>query len=379
MHATNKNCETSMNNYLGFLKKEFYHIIRDFRTLLLLFGLPVIQILIFGYVIRNEILDVKIAILDKSKDAVTREITHKILSSDFFILKEYISNTEDIDEIFEKGKVKEVIIFEPGFAEKLEKYGSADIQLLADASDPNSASLVINYTQGIIANYMEGINQLVMKPLQIIPRVRMMYNPELKSSFMFVPGTMAMILMLVSAMMTSISIVREKEFGTMEALLVSPLKPLQIILGKVTPYVLLSFVNAVTIIFLGYLVFGLPVRGSLILLLAATILFITLSLSLGILISTFSRSMQVAMFISVFALMLPTILLSGFIFPIENMPEILQWLSYIVPPRYFVTIIRNIMLKGTDLIHIWKEITVILGMILLFITLSVMKFKTRLE
>ena len=368
-----------MKNYLGFLKKEFYHIIRDFRTLLLLFGLPVIQILIFGYVIRNEILDVKIAVLDKSKDEVTREITSKILSSEFFILKEYINKTEDIDEIFKDGKVKEVIIFESGFAEKLEKYGSADIQLLADASDPNSASLVINYTQGIIANYVEGINQQVKLPFQIVPRVRMMYNPELKSAFMFVPGTMAMILMLVSAMMTSISIVREKEFGTMEALLVSPLKPLQIILGKVTPYVLLSFVNAVTIIFLGYLVFGLPVRGSIILLLAVSILFITLALSLGILISTFSRSQQVAMFISVFALMLPTILLSGFIFPIENMPEILQWLSYIVPPRYFVEIIRNIMLKGTDLIHIWAETSVILGMTLLFITLSVIKFKTRLE
>ncbi len=368
-----------MENYLGFLKKEFYHIIRDFRTLLLLFGLPVVQILIFGYVIRNEILDVKVAILDNSKDEVTREITGKILSSGFFILKENISKTEDIDRVFKDGNVKEVIIFETDFAGKLEKYGNADIQLIADASDPNSASLVINYTQGIIANYIKGINRDINLPLQIIPRVRMMYNPELKSAFMFVPGTMVMILMLVSAMMTSISIVREKEFGTMEALLVSPLKPLQIILGKVTPYILLSFVNAVTIIILGYLVFGLPVRGSIILLLAESILFITLALSLGILISTFSRSQQVAMFISMFTLMLPTILLSGFIFPIENMPEILQLLSYIVPPRYFVTIIRNIMLKGTNLSQIWAETSVILGMTVLFISLSVIKFKTRLE
>ena len=368
-----------MKNYLGFLKKEFYHIIRDFRTLMLLFGLPVVQILIFGYVIRNEILDVKVAILDNSKDEVTREITSKILSSDFFILKDNINITKDIDKIFKDGEVKEVIIFESDFAEKLEKYGSADIQLLADASDPNSASLVVNYTQGIIANYIKGINLQIKQPLQIVSRVRMMYNPELKSAFMFVPGTMAMILMLVSAMMTSISIVREKEFGTMEALLVSPLKPLQIILGKVSPYVLLSFVNAVSIIFLGYLVFGLPIRGSIILLLAVSILFITLALSLGILISTFSRSMQIAMVISVFTLMLPTILLSGFIFPIENMPEILQWLSYIVPPRYFVTIIRNIMLKGTDLAHIWPETSVIIGMTLVFITLSALKFKIRLE
>jgi ABC-2 type transport system permease protein len=295
------------------------------------------------------------------------------------VLQEIISKTEDIDKIFKQGKIKEVIIFESDFAKKLEKYGSADIQLLADASDPNSASLVVNYTQGIIANYLKGINENIKQSLQIVPKIRMMYNPELKSAFMFVPGTMAMILMLVSAMMTSISIVREKEFGTMEALLVSPLKPVHIILGKVSPYILLSFVNAITIILLGYYVFGLPIRGSIILLLAVTILFITLALSLGILISTLSRNKQIAMFISVFALMLPTILLSGFIFPIENMPKILQWLSYIVPPRYFITIIRNIMLKGTDFIHIWVETAVILGMTLMFIAVSVIKFKIRLE
>jgi len=368
-----------MKYFIGFVKKEFLHIIRDFRTLLLLFGLPVIMILVFGYVIRNEIVDVKVAILDNSKDEVTMEITNKILSSGFFILKENINKSADIEKIFKTGKIKEVIIFEPGFARKLEKYGSADVQLIADASDPNSASLVVNYTQAIIADYIKEINVQVKQPLQIIPEVRMMYNPELKSAFMFVPGTMAMILMLVSAMMTSISIVREKEFGTMETLLVSPLKPLHIILGKVTPYVLLSFVNAVTIILLGYFVFGLPVRGSIFLLLAESILFITLALSLGILISTFSRSQQVAMFISIFTLMLPTILLSGFIFPIENMPVILQWISYIVPPRYFIIIIRNIMLKGTDFMHIWVETSVILGMTLLFITLSVVKFKARLE
>jgi ABC-2 type transport system permease protein len=368
-----------MKYFFGFVKKEFLHIIRDYRTLLLLFGLPVVMILVFGYVIRNEIIDVNVAILDHAKDEVTMEITNKILSSDFFILMENIDKSADIDKIFKTGKIKEVIIFEAGFARKLEKYGSAGIHLIADASDPNSASLVVNYTQAIIADYVKEMNIQMSGPLQIIPKVRMMYNPELKSAFMFVPGTMAVILMLVSAMMTSISIVREKEFGTMETLLVSPLKPVHIILGKVTPYVLLSFVNAVTIILMGYFVFGLPVRGSVILLLAESILFIILALSLGILISTFSRSQQVAMFISAFTLMLPTILLSGFIFPIENMPAILQWISYIVPPRYFIAIIRNIMLKGTDFIHIWKETTVIFGMALFFLIVSAVKFKTRLE
>ncbi len=368
-----------MKHFLGFVKKEFFHIIRDFRTLMLLFLLPVVQILIFGYVIRNEILDVKIAVLDNSKDEVTREITNKIISSGFFILEENIDKTTDIDKTFKRGSIKEIIIFEHDFAKKLEKYGTADIQLLTDASDPNSASLIINYTRGIIINYLKEINKMAGHPLKIIPKARMMYNPELKSAFMFVPGTMAMILMLVSALMTSISIVREKESGTMETLLVSPLKPFQIVLGKVTPYVLLSFINAVTIILLGYYVFGLPVQGSVALLLAESILFISLALSLGIFISTFSKNQQVAMFISVIALMLPTILLSGFIFPIENMPGILQVLSCIVPPRYFITIVRNIMLKGTDFSYIWQETTIIAGMTLLFITLSVLKFKTRLE
>jgi ABC-2 type transport system permease protein len=368
-----------MKHFIGFVKKEFLHIIRDFRTLMLLFLLPVAMILIFGYVIRNEILDVKIAVLDNSKDEVTREITGKILSSDFFLLYENIYKTDDIHNTFKKGRIKEIIIFEPDFGMKLEKSGYAQMQLLADASDPNSASLSINYTQGIIINYLKGINKNIEQPLRIIPRVRMMYNPELKSSFMFVPGTMAMILMLVSALLTSISIVREKESGTMETLLVSPLKPIQIVLGKVTPYVILSVVNAITIILLGYYVFGLPVRGSFVLLLAESILFITLALSLGIFISTFSNSQQVAMFISVIGLMLPTILLSGFIFPIENMPVILQWLSCVVPPTYFISIIRNIMLKGTDFSYIWFETLVIAGITLLFITLSIIKFKTRLE
>lgn len=196
---------------------------------------------------------------------------------------------------------------------------------------------------------------------------------------MFVPGTMALILMLISAMMTSISIAREKEMGTMEVLLVSPLKPLQIILGKVTPYVALSFINAVTIIILGNTVFDVPVKGSLLLLMGESLLFILLALSLGILISTVSKTQQVAMFISLFALMLPTILLSGFIFPIESMPEVLQWISAIMPPRWFIVIIKNIMLKGAGLAFVWKETLILIAMITFFIIMSVKKFKIRLE
>ena len=368
-----------MKHFLGFVKKEFLHILRDFRTLIVLFGLPVVQILIFGFVIRNEIQDVKIALLDHSKDEITLELTNKILSSGFFVLHNNLSSNAEIEDVFRKGKVREIIIFERNFAARLEREGKAAIQIIADASDPNSASLVVNYTIGILSDYLKKLNKAAIMPLQIDPQVRMMYNPDLRSSFMFVPGTMALILMLVSAMMTSISIAREKELGTMEVLLVSPLRPVQIIVGKVMPYILLSCINAIVIISLGYFVFGLPIKGNLLLLFGETILFITLALSLGILISTMAKSQQVAMFISVFALMLPTVLLSGFIFPIENMPKILQLLTYIVPPRYFIEILRSIMLKGTDFINVWKQTTVLLGMTSVFILVSVLKFKIRLE
>jgi len=368
-----------MNRFWPFVKKEFFHIFRDPRTMLILFGMPIAQILIFGYVVTNEIKDVRIGIFDQSKDEVTREITNKILSSGYFLLNNNLNTDKNIEEIFKEGKVKEVIIFESDFEKKLISNGSAAIQLIADASDANTANLIVNYTQAIIFDYIKKKNAEVEFPLKIIPEVRMLYNEEMKGVYMFVPGTMALILMLISAMMTSISIAREKELGTMEVLLVSPLRPAQIVLGKVTPYVVLSFINAVTIILLGYFVFDVPVKGSIVLLLAESMLFILLALSIGIFISTVIKSQQMAMFISMFALMMPTILLSGFIFPIENMPEILQWFSYIIPPRWFIIIIKNIMLKGTGFLYVWKETLILSVMIMFFIALSIKKFKIRLE
>lgn len=368
-----------MKRFIGFVRKEFYHILRDKRTMIILFGMPVAQMLLFGFVITNEIRNVNIAILDKSRDEVTKEITSKILSSGYFKLYGYLDSDVQIEEKFRQGKVNEVMIFEEGFDRKLEREGHANIQLIVDATDANLARIVVNYTASIVSNYLQIVNKDISIPLQIKPQIRMLYNEELKSVYMFVPGIMAMILMLISALLTSISIVREKELGSMEVLLVSPLKPLQIIIGKVTPYVLLSFINAVIIILLGYFVFDMPVKGSLLLLLAESILFIIMALSLGILVSTLTNNQQKAMFISMLGLMLPTILLSGFIFPVDNMPRILQWLSYIVPPKYFITITKNCMIKGTGFMYIWKETLVIVAMTLFFITLSVKKFKTRLE
>ncbi|MGE0089219.1 MAG: ABC transporter permease [Bacteroidales bacterium] len=368
-----------MNRFWGFVKKEFHHIFRDYRTMLILFGMPVAQILIFGYVVSNEIKDIRIAVYDKSNDNVTKEITNKIVSSRFFILDRNINSDSQIEEAFRTGNIREVIIFEPQFAEKLKRDGKASINILADASDANTANIVSNYTSAIIRNYMK--NEIIKGdlPFEINTNVQILYNKELKGVYMFVPGTMALILMLVSAMMTSISIAREKEMGTMEVLLVSPLRPLPIVLGKVIPYIGLAFANAVVIIALSYFVFGMPINGSLILLLFETLLFILMALSLGILISTVSNSQMVAMFISMFALMLPTMLLSGFIFPIENMPKVLQWLSSIMPARYFIVIVKNIMIKGSGLLVIWKETLFIIGLTILFLAISVKKFKVRLE
>lgn len=368
-----------MKRFNGFILKEFHHIFRDKRTLLILFGMPIVQMMLFGYVISNEIRDVRIAVLDHAKDNTTRRIIDKLTSTGYFIVEQNLQNEDDIEKAMRSGDIKEVVIFEPEFGQKLEREGNAAVHVITDASEANTASMMYNYTASIIQDFINKENRNVSQPMRINVETRMMYNESNQSVYMFVPGTMAMILMLISALLTSISIVREKEMGTMEILLASPLKPIQIVVGKVTPYVLLSLVNAISIIALGHFVFGLPIAGSLLLLMGECILFIMMSLSLGILISTATNSQQIAMIISMLALMLPTILLSGFIYPVENMPKILQWLSYIVPPRYFIIIIKNVMLKGTDFTFVWKETLVLAGATIFFLLASARRFKIRLD
>jgi ABC-2 type transport system permease protein len=347
--------------------------------MIILFGMPVVQVLIFGFAITTDIRDAKISILDHSKDYMTQDITRKLLSSGYFVLSENLNSEKDIETSFRKGKIKEVVIFENHFAENFEKNQKAHIQLIADASDPNTANLIVNYTSSIINDYQEELLKLSPVPVTITSEVKMLFNPELKSVFMFVPGTITILLMLISAMMTSISIVREKEMGTMEVLLVSPLKPAQIIIGKVIPYFLFSFIIAVIILLMGFVIFKMPMQGSYLLLLGETILFIIMALSLGILISTLTRTQQVAMMISMVALMLPTMLLSGFIYPIENMPVVLQWVCQLMPPKWFIIIIKSIILKGSSFSYIWKETLILFLMTLLFIFISIKKFKIRLQ
>ncbi len=369
-----------MKRFLGFVKKEFLHIFRDYRTMIILFGIPAAQILLFGFVVSMDVKDAKVAFLDLSKDETTQKISDKICSSGFFQKAENLVKYEDIDKILRSGKAKAVFVFEKDFGHNLISEGKASLIIITDGSEPNMATLITNYASAIISDFnRELAGTTVGQPQLVQPEVRMFYNPALKGHFMFVPGVITLIMILICALMTSITITREKEFGTMEVLLVSPLKPIQIILGKVAPYFLLSFVNIIVILVLSRLAFDLPIKGSLILLLAECMLYILMSLSLGILISIVSKTMQQAIFISLVGLMLPTILLSGFIFPIENMPKIYDWISSLLPPRYFIVIIKNIMIKGTGFFYVWKETLILIIFTLVFIGVSIKKFKIRLQ
>lgn len=368
-----------MKQFKGFVKKEFLHIIRDVRSMMILFGIPVIQILLFGYVLTNEVRDANISVLDNSSDHVSQQLVSRLSASGYFRVSSHLDSPLHIEQELKSGRARLVVVIDPGMAQAIAGQQATSIQIIADASDPNTANMLVSYINAIITGFAQELMPAPANAVHVDQHYLMLYNEELKGAFMFVPGTMALILMLLSAMMTSISIAREKEMGTMEVLLVSPLRPMQIILGKVTPYIAMAFLNAVVIITLGILVFEMPILGSLTLLMAQSLLFICMALALGILISTMAPSQQVAMFISMFALMLPTILLSGFIFPIANMPWWLQEFSRIIPARYFIVIIRNIMLKGAGFEFVWKETLVLAIMLVAFIIISIRKFKIRLE
>lgn len=369
-----------MNAFWEFVRKEIFHILREYRTLLVLFGMPIAQVILFGFAIRTEINDASIGIYDRSKDYVTREIINKLLSTGYYQIEEYSNDFFDIEQAFKEGKIDQMIVFEPNFAEKLYKYGNAEVQLINDGSNPNAAKLLSAYTTSILLDYQNNLTQsTIQAKILVNPEVRMLFNPEMKSVYMFVPGLIAFILLLVCALLTSIAITREKELGNMEILLVSPLRPSTIIIGKVLPYIILSFINAISILILAVWIFELPIVGSLWLLLGEIVLFIITSLSLGILISTIANTQQVAMMVSLAGLMMPTILLSGFIFPIEEMPTFLQIISYIIPARWFLIIAKGIMLKGLGISHLWLETLILIGMTTVLIILSIKNFKIRLD
>jgi ABC-2 type transport system permease protein len=252
------------------------------------------------------------------------------------------------------------------------------VQLIGDATDPNVSATLGNYAGAVIYDYARELAGAQVPPLSIETDIRMLYNPQMKGSYNFVPGVMAMVLMLVCAMMTSISIVREKEMGTLEVILVSPIVPMRVIIAKMVPYLLLSIVNVASILLLSVYVLDVPVRGDLVLLVSECILFTITVLSLGLLISTVAGSQQVAMIISLMGLFLPTIMLSGFMFPIENMPVLLQVLSNVVPAKWFFYVVKSVMIKGLGFEHVWKETLILAGMAVFLLGVSLKKFKVRL-
>ena len=352
---------------------------RDRRTLMILFGMPVAQVLLFGFVLTNEIKDASIAVLDHSGDSESIALLNKLSSSGYFHIDQMLKSEEELEPAFRKGKIKLAVIIPPDFAALSAKEG-AGIQLIGDASDPNTATTLINYVGAIVQDFQQRQigSGVTNTGYMINTETRMRYNPDQKGAFNFVPGVMTLILMLVSAMMTSITIAREKELGTMEILLVSPLRPLQIILGKTTPYLVLSMVNAMVVVILGILVFGMPMAGSAVLLAAECLLYMFVALSLGIFISTKVKDQMSAMFISALGLMMPTVLLSGFIFPRESMPVPLQVIGSAIPATWFNPIVKGIMIKGVGLDVLWKHTLVMGGMALVFLTLSLRNFKDRL-
>ncbi len=368
-----------MKQFLVFVRKEWYHILRDPKTLFILFGMPIVQITIFGFALTNEVKNAKIAILDPSKDIATTTLINRIDASKYFEVKNYLVSNKELEKYFEEGKIKLAIIFPQNFNQSLSHTNTAQIQIIADASDPNTATILTNYASAIIQDWQNDLNKNRKLPYSIHAEIRMLYNPELKGAFNFVPGVMAMVLMLVSTLMTSIAIVREKELGMMEVLLVSPLKPITIILAKTIPYLLLSLVNIVSILLLSVFALDLPIQGSIPLLVGLSLLFTITSLSLGILISSVTNSQQVAMLISLMGLFLPTLMLSGFMFPIENMPMPLQWISNLVPAKWYYFIVKAVMIKGLGIQSIWKETCILLSMTIFFLIISIKKYKVRLS
>jgi len=347
--------------------------------MMILLLMPIIQIILFGFALTTEVKDTQVAVLVPTNDEASSRIIDKLDASAYFDVVAKIHTTDEIQPIFRDAKAKLVVVFEDHFGEKLRHNGTAHIQLLADATDPNAATSFTFYASNIINSYQQELMGENKNPYQITPEVKMLFNPQMKSSFNFVPGVLGMIMLLICAMMTSIAIVREKEMGTMEILLVSPMKPIYIILSKITPYFVLSCVNFATIMLLSVFVLGVPIAGSFMSLVAVSLLYIFVSLSFGLLVSTITDSQQAAMLVSGMGLMIPVMLLSGMMFPIENMPLPLQWLSCIVPARWYIAAVKAIMIEGLGITSVLKEVGILCLMGTILVTISLKKFKVRLE
>ena len=369
----------NMKQLIAFIRKEFYHVFRDRRTLLILFGIPIAQIILFGQALSSEVKNIGIAVLDEANNTYSQQITHRLQASPYFKLKEPLFRYDQVEDQFKRGTIKAALIFPPDFGKDLYTPSGTPLQLITDGSDPNTAKTVQNYFSAMVASYQQELNPAVQMPYQITVENRMLYNEEQNGSMNFVPGVIALVFMIVSTALTSVAVVREKELGTMEILLVSPFNPLKILIAKAVPYLILSLINFTVILLLSVYMLDVPIRGNLLLLYAESTLFIIICLSLGLLISTVTASQQTAMLIAMMGMMLPTAFFTGFMFPIENMPLVFQGIAKVFPSSYYYAIVKKVMLKGLDFSYIWKETLILIAMAVLFLTLAMKKFKIRLQ
>ncbi len=367
-----------MKQFFVFIRKETKHILRDVYTLVILLLMPIVLLLILGYAVTNDMRNTPFVVLDESKSSLSENFIRKLSNNGYFSLTGYLTSAAQIDEAFNKGKCKLAVVFPKDFDENFHRSKRAEIQILVDASDPNEASTIDNYLQLIAMQYQNELGSNAGLSMKINGEVKMLYNPQIKSAYNFVPGLMGMLMMIICAMMTSISIVREKERGTMEILLISPLKPTSIVLAKAVPYFIVSMTDVVLIMLIAVFLMGVPVMGSLSVILLLSIVFTLSALSLGMLISSIANEQQTAIIMALVGLMVPSMLLSGVLFPVESMPKLLQHLSNVIPAKWYIEAIRGLMIKGVGIAAIWKEVVALLGMTIVLLFISIKKFKNRL-
>jgi len=367
-----------MSALRGLMRKELYHIRRDPRTLAVILLMPVVQVLLFGYAIRTDVEHVRLAIVDPRPGPATLELRGRFEAAQLFDVVAVTRDVREIEPLLRSARAQQAIVFDAGFDADLVRGGPARVLIVTDATEPNMGTAMEVAARAVMARYASE-RSTPGRPAGIQTEVRMLYNPTGESANLFVPGLMTLVLTLISALMTAISIAREKETGTIEALLVSPLRPWQVITGKVAPYLAVGFLSVILVIVEARLLFHVPLRGSLGLLLFEGLLFILVSLSFGVLISSRTSSQRVAMMGVLVGTMLPTMLLSGFIFPIESMPAPLQWISRVVPATWFIRIARGIMLKGTGLAYLWQETLILGAMTAVLLVASTRSFKARLD
>lgn len=351
-----------MKQFLSLVIKEAKHIVRDKRTMLMLFGMPIVLMLLFGFAITNDVKNVRTVIVTSQTNYATQQAVDRLSASAYFTVTRAVATPAEARRLIQDQKADLAVVFSAHFSTL-----HPDYQLIVDGTDPNMAQQWSAYAGAVLSNPSGGA-----------VNTKLLYNPQMKSAYNFVPAIMGMLLMLICAMMTSISIVREKEKGTMEVLLVSPTPPLVIIAAKVVPYLILAFLILISILLMSAFVLHVPVRGSLFWIFAVSTLYILLALSLGLLVSNVAQTQLVALLLSAMVLIMPIIMLSGMLFPVESMPRILQYLSATIPTRYYISAMRKLMIMGVGVKQVLNEMLVLLGMFVALLTLSLAKFNTRL-